>query len=95
VVNGWSEKGGILPEDSFSENRWVCMTCWEPVARRRRQREREQQNLRHQQEKAAKAKARAERRAQWRDLSRAESDIDSLVSDTTISDEDFWYECSD
>ncbi|SPJ70275.1 uncharacterized protein FTOL_00003 [Fusarium torulosum] len=89
------EKGGVLPEDSFSENRWVCMTCWEPVARRRRQREREQQNLRHRQEKAAKAKARAERRAQWRDLGRAESDIDSLVSDTTISDEDFWYECSD
>ncbi|KAJ4264699.1 hypothetical protein NW764_015784 [Fusarium oxysporum] len=66
------------------------MTCWEPMARRRRQREREQQNLRHQQEKAAKAIARAERRAQWRDLGRAESDIDSLVSDTTISDEDFW-----
>ncbi|KAJ4152224.1 hypothetical protein NW765_017733 [Fusarium oxysporum] len=65
------------------------------MARRRRQREREQQNLRHQQEKAAKAIARAERRAQWRDLGRAESDIDSLVSDTTISDEDFWYECSD
>ncbi|SPJ91980.1 uncharacterized protein FTOL_13634 [Fusarium torulosum] len=94
-VTCWCEKGGILPEDSFSENRWVCMTCWEPVARRRRQREREQQNLRHQQEKAAKAKARAERRAQWRDLGRAESDIDSLISDTTISDEDLWYECSD
>jgi hypothetical protein len=86
-----------LPENSFKENRWVCKICWEPVARRRRQIEREQQNLRHQQEKAAKAKAkaRAERRAQWRDLGRAESDIDSLVSDTTISDEDFWYGCSD
>ncbi|KAH6960189.1 hypothetical protein DER45DRAFT_627269 [Fusarium avenaceum] len=89
------EKGGILPETSLTDNRWVCMTCWEPVARGRRQREREQQNLRRQQEKAAKAKDRAERRARWRELGRAESDLDSLVSNTTISDEDFWYECSD
>ncbi|WZH40770.1 F-box domain-containing protein [Fusarium acuminatum] len=94
-VRCWCEKGGILPVDSLSENRWVCMTCWERVVRRRRQMEREQQNFRHQQEKAAKAKARAERRARWRELGRAESDIDSLVSNTTISDEDWWNEDSD
>ncbi|CVK96055.1 uncharacterized protein FPRN_12132 [Fusarium proliferatum] len=96
-VKCFCEKGGILPVSSFSENRWVCKACWAPLARRRRERERELQNIRHQEEKASKAKARAGRRAQCRALGWAESDIGSLVSDTTTSDEDedFWNEGSD
>ncbi|EXK76343.1 hypothetical protein FOQG_18910 [Fusarium oxysporum f. sp. raphani 54005] len=86
----WCEKHGIVPKDSFNENRWVCITCWEPVARRRRAREREQQNIQYQQEKAAKAKARAERRARLRDLGWAGSEIEDMVSESTISDEDTW-----
>ncbi|EXL64820.1 hypothetical protein FOPG_18935, partial [Fusarium oxysporum f. sp. conglutinans race 2 54008] len=73
----------------------VCITCWEPVARRRREKEREQQNIRYQQEKAAKAKARAERHARLRDLGRAESEIENIISDSTTSDEDIWSVYSD
>ncbi|RGP81420.1 hypothetical protein FLONG3_565 [Fusarium longipes] len=88
------EKRGILPCDSYNENRWVCKTCWEPVARRRRQRK--QQKLRREQEKSAKAKDRAERRAHYRDAGCAESDIGSLVSDTAVSDDsDYHSWCSD
>ncbi|KAK2666799.1 hypothetical protein RAB80_017916 [Fusarium oxysporum f. sp. vasinfectum] len=94
-ITCWCEKHGIVPEDSFSENRWVCITCWEPVARRRREKEREQQNIRYQQEKAAKAKARAERRARLRDRGWVESEIEDMVSDSTTSDEDIWSVYSD
>ncbi|EXK24884.1 hypothetical protein FOMG_18417 [Fusarium oxysporum f. sp. melonis 26406] len=89
------KRGRQVPEDSFSENRWVCITCWEPVARRRREKEREQQNIRYQQEKAAKAKARAERRARLRDRGWVESEIEDMVSDSTTSDEDIWSVYSD
>ncbi|RYC79551.1 hypothetical protein BFJ63_vAg17567 [Fusarium oxysporum f. sp. narcissi] len=84
-----------MPEDSFDKNRWVCITCWEPVARRRREKEREQQNIRYQQEKVAKAKARAERRARLRELGWVESEIEDMVSDSTTSDEDIWSVYSD
>ncbi|KAG7406325.1 hypothetical protein Forpe1208_v014491 [Fusarium oxysporum f. sp. rapae] len=94
-ITCWCEKHGIVPEDSFSENRWVCITCWEPIARRRREKEREQQNIRYQQEKAAKAKARAERRARLRDRGWVESEIEDMVSDSTTSDEDIWSVYSD
>jgi hypothetical protein len=79
-----------VPLDSFNENRWACITDWEPVARRRRKKEREQHNIRYQQEKAAKAKVRAERRARLRDLGRAGSEIEDIISDSTMSDEDIW-----
>ncbi|KAG6988761.1 hypothetical protein FocnCong_v001878 [Fusarium oxysporum f. sp. conglutinans] len=88
-ITCWCEKHGIVPEDSFNENRWVCVSCWEPVARRRREKEREQQK------KAAKAKARAERRARLRGLGWAESEIEDMVSDSTMSDEDIWSVYSD
>ncbi|EWG44814.1 hypothetical protein FVEG_15728 [Fusarium verticillioides 7600] len=91
-VKCWCGKGCILHTDSSSENRRVCMTCWKPVAQRRRQRQQEQQNLQRRQEKTAKAKDRAERRARYHDRGRAESDIGSLISGTTISDNDSDYD---
>ncbi|KAH7142269.1 hypothetical protein DER46DRAFT_581683 [Fusarium sp. MPI-SDFR-AT-0072] len=81
----WCEKHSIVPLDSFNENRWACITGWEPVARRRRKKEPEQQNIRYQQEKAAKAKVRAERRARLRDLGRAGSEIEDIISDRKTS----------
>ncbi|KAM6513965.1 hypothetical protein FALCPG4_015151 [Fusarium falciforme] len=94
-IKCWCERHGMVPEDSFNENRWVCIRCWEPVARRRREKEREQQHLRYQKEKAKRAQAKAEQHARLRELGWAESDIEDMVSESTISDEDIWSVYSD
>jgi hypothetical protein len=77
-----------VPEDSFNENRWVCVSYWESIPRRRREKERVQQNKGYQQEKASKAKARAEWRAHLRDQGWAESEIEDIVCNSMTSDED-------